>query len=347
MLLVAGGMLVNSLASSIMAARELQRTLEQNVESRTAQLANALQSIKDMERTALKLTENIPVGTYVLETNINNDIHFTFVSDRLLKIVGASRQSILADTKVLFRNIYADDYPDFVASMNAALADRTPHRWTGRGLVKGEVRWLRLEANPRFIDDGTVLWEGVVTDITDLKAAEAALKKASDDLLAIEIERTRLEEREIMLRDMHDGFGSQLASLRFLVAERTIDRQHLTVALNECIADLYLVIDTLGAKENTLRDAMADFRFRTARRLAELPLAITGRSISKKFRRRRSRRSCKSCASCRRRSTMCCSTHRPEPSGSRRSIGLRPASLWCASPTTASASRSRCDAGAA
>lgn len=274
MLLVAGAILVNSLASSIMAARELQRTLEQNVESRTAQLASALQSIKDMERTALKLTENIPVGTYVVETDINRALHITFVSDRLLKILGASRQSILADTKVLFRSIYADDYPDFVASMNAALADGKPHRWTGRGFVNGEVRWLSLEANPRFLDDGTVLWEGVVTDITDLKAAEAALQKANDDLLAIEIERTRLEEREIILRDMHDGFGSQLASLRFLLAERTIDREHLTVALNECIADLYLVIDTLGAKENTLRDAVADFRFRTARRLAELPLAI-------------------------------------------------------------------------
>jgi signal transduction histidine kinase len=158
--------------------------------------------------------------------------------------------------------------------MKAALADRSPHRWTGRGVVHGETRWLSLEANPRFLDDASILWEGAVTDITDYKEAEASLKKVSDELFASEIARTRLEERDIMLRDMLDGFGSQLASLRFLVAEHSIDRQQLTMALNECIADLYLVIDTLGSQENTLRDTMADLRFRTARRLAELPLNI-------------------------------------------------------------------------
>ena len=92
--------------------------------------------------------------------------------------------------------------------------------------------------------------------------------------MVAEGERSRLEEREILLRDMHDGFGSQLASLRFMLAEDKLDRKELNDALNECAADLYLVIDTLNSVDNTLADAMADFRYRSERRLAEAPAKI-------------------------------------------------------------------------
>ena len=273
-LIVFGALLASQMASSMIASREIRATLEHKVAERTTQLAQALRNIEEMERTALRLTENIPVGTYVVETGLNKNLHIAFASDRLLEILGVTRAKFDANSKVLFRSIHPEDYAGFVQSMSSAMAEFKTHQWTGRIQVNGVTRWVHVESNPRRLQGGIILWEGVVTDITEKKAAETALTQANAALVVAESERSRLEEREILLSDMHDGFGSQLAGLRFMLAEDKLDRKELSDALNDCAADLYLVIDTLSSTDNTLADAMADFRYRSERRLAEAPAKI-------------------------------------------------------------------------
>jgi signal transduction histidine kinase len=95
----------------------------------------------------------------------------------------------------------------------------------------------------------------------DLEAAYQALTKAR-------IERSRIEERERLLQDMHDGFGSQLASARLMAEQGLIGPSQLSQLLQECIADLYLVADTLTGTGDSIADAMVDLRSRTERRLA-------------------------------------------------------------------------------
>ncbi len=41
-----------------------------------------------------------------------------------------------------------------------------------------EVRWVTAEANPRTLPNGITVWEGVVTDISDRKRAEEALRES-------------------------------------------------------------------------------------------------------------------------------------------------------------------------
>jgi signal transduction histidine kinase len=90
---------------------------------------------------------------------------------------------------------------------------------------------------------------------------------AHQRLLALQTEKTRLEERERILQDLHDGFGSQLASARYAAEHRALTQPQLRELLAECMADLYLVIDTLGNRDDSLADAFADLRFRTSQRL--------------------------------------------------------------------------------
>lgn len=273
-MVVTGAVLVNIMASSIITAGEMRATLEHKVAERTAQLKQALHDIEDMERTALKMTENIPIGTYVAERGPGKLRRFVFLSDRFLKLLKLRREEALADPSCAFRSIHPDDYQSFLNSSHGATEALVPFRWTGRLLVNGQVRWVEVESAPRPLREGGALWEGVVSDITEKKAAETALTQANAALVVAESERSRLEEREILLSDMHDGFGSQLASLRFMLAEDKLDRKELNDALNDCAADLYLVIDTLSSTDNTLADAMADFRYRSERRLAEAPAKI-------------------------------------------------------------------------
>ena len=82
------------------------------------------------------------------------------------------------------------------------------------------------------------------------------------------------EERERLMRDMHDGVGSQL-----MATLGAVERGHLPVAqvgelLRQCIEDLRLVIDSLDASEHSLATALANLRYRLEPRLEAAGLTL-------------------------------------------------------------------------
>ena len=46
----------------------------------------------------------------------------------------------------------------------------------------GQVRWMRLHSRPRRMPDGRVVWDGVQSDVTARKQAEAALRESRERL---------------------------------------------------------------------------------------------------------------------------------------------------------------------
>lgn len=102
----------------------------------------------------------------------------------------------------------------------------------------------------------------------------AELSALHTRLLHKEIDRSKIQERQKMLQDMHDGFGSQLVVAKMMVAQNEMSKEGLERLLEECIGDLYLLVDTLGNSENHLPNALVDFRFRTQQRLTGTPLKL-------------------------------------------------------------------------
>jgi signal transduction histidine kinase len=100
------------------------------------------------------------------------------------------------------------------------------------------------------------------------------LNALHDRLLNTEIDRSRTQERQDMLQDMHDGFGSQLVIAKMMVEQNQMSQESLGRLLEESIGDLYLLVDTLGSSDNYLPNALVDFRYRTQQRLAGTPLKL-------------------------------------------------------------------------
>jgi signal transduction histidine kinase len=268
--LIFSAVLLGKVIQSFRAFRANEKLLVAQFVDSSRELRVAQDRISEMERTLLKLTENIPVGTYVLETNAESLPRFTFVSDRWLRMLNLDRASVLNDPTQGFKCVHPDDFDEFMALNQRVFANVESFKWIGRILVNNEVRWLSVESVPRKLSHGGAAWEGVMIDITDMKESEFALKLAHERLTASEVERSALEERERLLQDMHDGFGSQLSSARIMAEQGTLDQPQLKELLQECMSDLYLVVDTLGSNGKTLAVAIGDFRFRTDRRTSGL-----------------------------------------------------------------------------
>ena len=57
-----------------------------------------------------------------------------------------------------------------------------PFGWDGRAVVRGAVKWIHIESSPVPQENGDVLWNGIVTDITERRRVEEALRQANKKL---------------------------------------------------------------------------------------------------------------------------------------------------------------------
>lgn len=143
-----------------------------------AEAAVAIEGVR-VEQTALELTDNIPVGTYVLLSPLEGPQRFTFLSKRWLEMTRLDPAKVMADIAHYFTLVHPDDRESAIAYNVAGIAAGV-RSWEGRWLQDGEIRWVAIESNPRRLASGETVWEGVVTDISARKQAEAQLLAAKE-----------------------------------------------------------------------------------------------------------------------------------------------------------------------
>lgn len=161
------------------------------------QAEEELRSVRGkLERAAYELTENIPVGTYVLESSPQGHAHFTFTSERWLRMLDLRRKDVMADPSLAFQAVHPDDRAEFLRLNEQVIARKETFHWEGRIIVRGETRWVTIESVPRRHPDGSTIWEGVMVDITRRKTAEAELAALrEEEKLREKQERTNLEAK--------------------------------------------------------------------------------------------------------------------------------------------------------
>jgi len=77
------------------------------------------------------------------------------------------------------------------------------------------------------------------------------------------------QERERLMRDIHDGVGSQLITAMSGIEKGGLSQGDAAALIGECIADLRLVIDSLDPEQRHVGDALAMLRWRIQPKLAE------------------------------------------------------------------------------
>lgn len=95
-----------------------------------------------------------------------------FASDRFCTILGLAHSAFAADPGVVSDFIHPEDKENFDARNAQAMTDFNTFIWEGRIISNKQTRWVHFESVPRAIDPETVLWTGIVYDITGLKQAE-------------------------------------------------------------------------------------------------------------------------------------------------------------------------------
>jgi signal transduction histidine kinase len=93
------------------------------------------------------------------------------------------------------------------------------------------------------------------------------LEATHERLRALERQATVAAERERLMRDMHDGIGSQLITTLEAVERGGTDGPQVAALLRECMDDLRLMIDSLEPDAFALQMALGNLRYRIEPRL--------------------------------------------------------------------------------
>lgn len=96
---------------------------------------------------------------------------------------------------------------------------------------------------------------------------ERELSLSYERLRTLDQQRATAEERQQLMRDMHDGIGSHLMSTLALARMGTLTQHNMQEILADCIDELKITIDSLEPVESDLLVVLGNLRYRLEPRL--------------------------------------------------------------------------------
>ncbi|MGX5736250.1 methyl-accepting chemotaxis protein [Bosea thiooxidans] len=183
--------------------------------------------INDRERreTAYRLdalVSRVPGSLYQRIMTPDGRLRFKFASYSLDGLLGVAQTEVERDANVWLDKMFPEDRQRLDEALRqlhpAAKNWRFEARYLGMG---GSTVWLRTDATQRNLPDGTVVWDGILLDITAEKTLETrraeieSLRKAALNELAGDLERTvgkALSDVSESVFSMHEAANQMVES---------------------------------------------------------------------------------------------------------------------------------------
>ncbi len=127
-----------------------------------------------------KVSQRVPGVIYQFRLYPDGSSCFPYASEAIQEIYGISPEQVNEDASIAFSTIYPEDYDDVIASIQESA--RTLLLWQHEFRVvlpEQGISWRRGESQPEIMEDGSILWHGFITDITERKQADDRIKRLS------------------------------------------------------------------------------------------------------------------------------------------------------------------------
>ena len=212
------------------------------------------------------IVSNTPGLVYQFVMHPDGEIGFPYLSEGCLALLGMSAERLQADAARFSGLILPEDRGSYQASMTASAAEKKSWNWEGRIWIEEwkDIKWINLRATPRALPDGSVQWEGIMTNITQSKLEEEEIKRSRAQLaeLSAHVEKVKEQERMRIAREIHDDLGGNLTAIKMalaLLARRLTNEPNLVEKAEYLDSLVDRTIESVHRISGDLRPSVLDF----------------------------------------------------------------------------------------
>ncbi|MDF5723825.1 MAG: AAA family ATPase [Rhizonema sp. PD37] len=180
----------------------------QQAQNYAKQLELSLEALSASETRFQLLADNIPGVIFQLRSTEEAFVCM-YISSGCYDLYEVTALELMSGAKSIRSFEHPDDTPEINRAQLYSAQNLTSFRQEWRIITpSGKVKWIQVAALPEQQDDGAVVWNGVILDISDRKYAEAERRKKAEEL-----ERASKELQQAQIQLIQNEKMSALGNL--------------------------------------------------------------------------------------------------------------------------------------
>ena len=126
------------------------------------------------------MINRIPIGTYLFVSSPDGSMRFDFVSPKFCQIYDMAEEDFLRDPSLAFSVTHPEDSESLIRANQYATETGKSFHWEGRYVVNEKIIWVEISSEPSFLENGDILWSGIINDISESIRYKETLHKSEE-----------------------------------------------------------------------------------------------------------------------------------------------------------------------
>ena len=158
---------------------ELEKELKQQAQNLESLVAKRTQESIASKARFEKLVTNVPGAIYQFKLDTNGKFSFPYISADCEEILGYTCEQIMSNAQLIMSSIYKEDISNFEQKVKQSAQTLQHKHWEGRVITSsGQIKWIQTASKPERQADGSIVWDGLMNDISDRKKADRQLRES-------------------------------------------------------------------------------------------------------------------------------------------------------------------------
>ncbi len=165
---------------------ELEKQLKEQAQNLETLVAKRTKQLFSSKARFERLLVNVPGAIYQFKLNLDGHFTFPYISSDCEEICGLTAKQVMQQPELLMSQMYPADISAFEEIVKKSAQTLQPKHWEGRLITpSGKIKWIQTASKPEKQADGSIVWDGLMSDISDRKQAEQELRESQQLLCLI------------------------------------------------------------------------------------------------------------------------------------------------------------------
>ncbi|MEM8828866.1 MAG: PAS domain S-box protein [Cyanobacteria bacterium P01_G01_bin.19] len=158
---------------------ELEKELKQQAQNLENLVYKRTEELISSKAQFEKLVTNVPGAIYQFRLDTEGKFSFPYISSDCQEILGYTSEQLMQNSELILPLIHPEDRSNFETTVKISAQTLQAKHWEGRIITSsGKIRWIQTASKPERQEDGSIVWDGLMNDISDRHKSDRELRKS-------------------------------------------------------------------------------------------------------------------------------------------------------------------------